>query len=336
MKRLIFPTLLCAASVSMGCESTSSTEVGVRTSLFGIIEARGTQQVYQPGGIYVVAPFVNAWTTLPIRQQNLTMNADPQESSSPIADDITFKTKDGNNVYIDVNVMWRIDAAKAGLVITQVGQSVSEIEERILRPMSRSVIRDVFNEITSEEYYQVTVKNRVAEEARQKLSEALAPYGVVIDMLQVQQHRFDPAYQEAINAQKQAEADREKIVEQQKAMDEQKQAELEAKRAEWNRRMEDALGEAGKVRNEADGYFQVKSNEAKAVLATARAESEATKKAAEALAKVGGEGYVKMALAKRLKDKRITLVPQTGASTLDVNALLQSLAVKRQQTQTAD
>jgi regulator of protease activity HflC (stomatin/prohibitin superfamily) len=180
------------------------------------------------------------------------------------------------------------------------------------------------------------VKNRVAEEARQKLSEALAPYGVVIDMLQVQQHRFDPAYQEAINAQKQAEADREKIVEQQKAMDEQKQAELEAKRAEWNRRMEDALGEAGKVRNEADGYFQVKSNEAKAVLATARAESEATKKAAEALAKVGGEGYVKMALAKRLKDKRITLVPQTGASTLDVNALLQSLAVKRQQTQTAD
>jgi hypothetical protein len=152
----------------------------------------------------------------------------------------------------------------------------------------------------------------------------------------VQQHRFDPAYQEAINAQKQAEADREKIVEQQKAMDEQKQAELEAKRAEWNRRMEDALGEAGKVRNEADGYFQVKSNEAKAVLATARAESEATKKAAEALAKVGGEGYVKMALAKRLKDKRITLVPQTGASTLDVNALLQSLAVKRQQTQTAD
>jgi regulator of protease activity HflC (stomatin/prohibitin superfamily) len=192
MKRLIFPTLLCAASVSMGCESTSSTEVGVRTSLFGIIEARGTQQVYQPGGIYVVAPFVNAWATLPIRQQNLTMNADPQESSSPIADDITFKTKDGNNVYIDVNVMWRIDAAKAGLVITQVGQSVSEIEERILRPMSRSVIRDVFNEITSEEYYQVTVKNRVAEEARQKLSEALAPYGVVIDMLQVQQHRFDP------------------------------------------------------------------------------------------------------------------------------------------------
>ena len=88
---------------------TSSTEVGVRTSLFGVFEPRGRQQVYAPGGVYVVMPVVNAWNSLSIAQQNLLMNVSAGDGDRPLADDIAFKTKDGNNVYIDVNVMWRID-----------------------------------------------------------------------------------------------------------------------------------------------------------------------------------------------------------------------------------
>ena len=60
------------------------------------------------------------------------------------------------------------------------------------------------------------------------------PYGILVDMLQVQQHRFDVEYQAAINAQKQAEADVQTLVEQQKNMEVQKKSELEAKRSEWN------------------------------------------------------------------------------------------------------
>ncbi len=104
----------CSRWRCAGCESTSSTEVGVRTCLFGILEKRGEQQVYPPGGIYLVMPFVNSWDTLPISQQNLLMNANPDEGDRPVPDDITFKTKDGNNVYIDVNVMWRINPEKRG------------------------------------------------------------------------------------------------------------------------------------------------------------------------------------------------------------------------------
>ena len=43
------------------------------------------------------------------------MNANPAEGDRPVPDDITFKTKDGNNVYIDVNVMWRVDPQRGGL-----------------------------------------------------------------------------------------------------------------------------------------------------------------------------------------------------------------------------
>jgi regulator of protease activity HflC (stomatin/prohibitin superfamily) len=315
--------------VLTGCGATNSTEVGVRTTLLTVFGKRGEQKVYEPGGVYFFLPIVNAWNTLPIAQQNLLMNASPNEGDRNTRDDITFKTKDGNNVYIDVNVMWRVQKDKAGFIISNVGQSIMEIRERLVRPISRTVIRDVFNEITSEEYYQVTVKNRVADRAKDELSKELLPYGIVVDMLQVQQHRFDADYQAAINAQKQAEADVQTLIEQQKNMEVQKKSELEAKRSEWNTQLEDALGDAGRVRNEADGYYQTKTNEAKATIAQAQAEAEGVRKEAEALGKLGGDAYVKMQVAKQLSQKRILLVPGTNVSTMDVNQMVDFLVGKQ-------
>jgi regulator of protease activity HflC (stomatin/prohibitin superfamily) len=323
MSRLL--PLVCLAATLPGCKSTTSTEVGVRTNMFGVIEKRGQQQTYSPGGSYLIMPLLNTWTTLPLSQQNLLMNANPKEGDRPIPDDITFKTKDGNNVHIDVNLMWRIDPSKAGEIVSHLGDSIDEIRERIVRPLSRSVIRDVFNEITSEEYYQVAVKNRVADKARDNVAEVLAPYGIFIDMLQVQQHRFDEAYQAAINAQKQAEADVQTLGEQQKNAQVQKHTELEGKRAEWNKRLEEAQGEAGKKKNEADGYYQTKTNDAKAVVATAQAEAEGIKKEAEALSKLGGDAYVKMQVSKIISKKKFLLVPTSNVATMDINKMVNFL-----------
>ena len=317
--------VLLAASTLLGCGATTSTEVGVRTNLLRVLELRGHQQIYEPGGVYFFLPIINAWNVLPISQQNLTMNANPMEGDRPVPDDVTFKTKDGNNVYIDVNVMWRINPKKAGELVTNVGRTVDEIKERLVRPISRSAIRDVFNEITSEEYYQVTVKNQMAQKAKEQLAKELEPYGVFVDMLQVQQHRFDVEYQAAINAQKQAEADVQTLMEQQKNMVVQKQSELQGKRSDWNKRLENALGEAGRVKNEADGYYQTKTNQAKATIAVAQAEAEGVRKEAEALGKLGGDAYVKMQVAKQLAKKKIIIVPGSNVSTMDVNKMVDYL-----------
>ena len=315
--RWLASALLVASLLPLSaCGVTSSTEVGVRTSLFGIIEKRGEAEVYEPGGVYFFLPVVNHWTTLPISQQNLLMTAKPEESDRPVPDEITFKTKDGNNVHIDVNLMWMIDPKKAAYLVFHVGQSIDEIKERLVRPVARSVIRDVFNEITSEEYYHVTVKNQMAQKAKEALSRALEPHGILVDMLQVQQHRFDTEYQGAINAQKQAEADVQTLVEQQKNMVAQKKSELEAKRALWNQQLEDALGGAGRLRIEADAYYQTKTNEAKAIVAVAQAEAEGVRKEAEALGKMGGDAFVKMQVAQQLSKKRILIVPGSNVSTM--------------------
>jgi regulator of protease activity HflC (stomatin/prohibitin superfamily) len=323
---------LCALS-AVACGTTNSTEVGVRTSMFGIIEKRGTMQVYPPGGVYFILPVLNTWNTLPISQQNLAMTDSVKDGDRPVPDSVTFKTKDGNNIHIDVNVMWRVDPQKAPHVIKFVGASVTEIKERLVRPVSRSVIRDVFNEITSEEYYHVTTKNETAAKAKDQLARELQPYGILVDMLQVQQHRFDSEYQAAINAQKQAEADVQMLMEQQKNVEVQKKSELEGKRSQWNKEMEDAMGEAGRVRNEADAYYQTKTNEAQAVIARAQAEAEGVKKEAEALGKLGGDAYVKMQVARQLATKRMMIVPGSNVSTMDVNQMVNYLVGKQQQQQ---
>ena len=328
---------LSSALVLNGCGATSSTEVGVRTNLLPNpirwFEQRGEQKICPPGSVYFFLPFINQWNTLPISQQNLMMNANPNEGDRPVPDDITFKTKDGNNVHIDVNVMWRIDPQKAGFIVSHVGQSAEEIKERVVRPVSRALIRDYFNEISSEEYYQVTIKNEMAQKALAALAKELLPYGILVDNLQVQQHRFDPDYQGAINAQKQAEADQQKLVEQQKNMGVQKKSELEGKRAEWNKRLEDANGEAGRVKNEADGYYQTKINQAKATIAVAQAEAEGVKKEAEALGKLGGDAYVKMQVAKQLAQKRFVLVPASNVNTMNVNEMVDFLVGRSQRTE---
>ena len=237
----------------------------------------------------------------------------------------TYTEPNGSILLRDEWYFKRLKAKKVGYLISQVGQSVSEIQERVVRPVSRSIIRDMFNEITSEEYYHVTVKNQMAQQAKEALVRAFEPYGIAVDMLQVQQHRFDTEYQEAINAQKQAEADVQTLVEQQRNMVAQKKSELEAKRALWNQQLEDALGAAGRLRNEADAYYQTKTNEAKAVIAVAQAEAEGVRKEAEALGKMGGDAYVKMRVAQLLSKKRILIVPGSKVSTMDVNTMMSFL-----------
>ena len=66
MKRLRASLVLGLALSLSGCGTTTSTEVGVRTSLFGVFEGRGKQEIYAPGVVYFVLPIVNSWITLPI------------------------------------------------------------------------------------------------------------------------------------------------------------------------------------------------------------------------------------------------------------------------------
>jgi hypothetical protein len=77
---------------------------------------------------------------------------------------------------MDVNVMWH--RPQEGRLPGQPRRTVGAGDQRARGAADlRSAIRDVFNEITSEEYYQVSVKNRVAGKARTSWRPSSLPTG---------------------------------------------------------------------------------------------------------------------------------------------------------------
>src|SRR5207247_6223132 len=80
--------------------STDSAEVGVRTVKW--LGKKGVEnKVYQPGAAYFFTPINNQWDTFDTRLQVVEMKgADGQ---------LVIKTRDGNDLSVDVTCSYRID-----------------------------------------------------------------------------------------------------------------------------------------------------------------------------------------------------------------------------------
>src|SRR5262245_7935878 len=82
--------------------STDSTEVGVRTVKW--LGKRGVEtNIYQPGAAYFFAPIINEWDTFDTRLQIVEMKAGSQ---------LVIKTRDGNDLFVDVMFSYRINPQK--------------------------------------------------------------------------------------------------------------------------------------------------------------------------------------------------------------------------------
>ena len=102
--------ILCFKSIY----STGTTEVGVRTIKWSLFGKSGVEnKVYQPGATYFFLPVLNEWGTFDARLQIVEMTAATGKGGMHSADDIPFKTKDGNDIRIDVIFTYRVDPQRA-------------------------------------------------------------------------------------------------------------------------------------------------------------------------------------------------------------------------------
>ncbi len=329
MKKHVFAFMALSFLLS-GCavHTTESTEVGVRVNMLtGVLE----EKVYPPGGTYFFAPFITDWYTFSTEARRLTMLADPKSGDRQGKDDLEFKTRDGNDVGVDVTVIYRTVPEKAPFILRWVAKDDQGLKERIIRPMARSMIRDVLNGLSSEDIY-AGRKFQAADNARKVLDGALQYFGVRCDNVILGDHRFHQRYQQAIN-------DR-KVYDQQVNTN---RSAAENSRGEWEAKLESTRGdvermvaaEKGKAQQstlEADAWFVSRQKEAEAILSERRARAEGVRKMNEALSGAGGRVMVKRKIAEKLKGKRIVVLPGGGSSDvgvqkLDVNELLRAYGI---------
>lgn len=313
--------------------STGETEVGVRTKKLALFGKKGVEdKIYEPGSTFLLLPLINDWHTFDTKLQNLEFTLFRNRGDRSSRDDLLFKTVDGNDISLDLIIVYRIDPAKAHLIIQHVARNNQELRDKIVRTIARSKPRDIFGELKTEEFYVAERREEQAKKAKEILQEMLSPMGIVVEKVLTKDYRFNPKYQKAIEDKKVADQKVEKNKSAQHAAKEEYKRKLEEVRGEVNKIIADADGEYLKAKINVDAYYEKQKLLADAIKAEGIAEAKGIREMNDAMASVGGEALVKLEIAEALQGKKILLLPVSeggmNLKTTDVNALLNTMGVK--------
>ena len=328
MRRLALLLVLAGCSA----HKTQANEVGVLVCKIGLgCERKGVQTVtYPPGSTNFFAPFIRDFYTFDTSVQPLAMTAEAGSGDRKAKDDLQFKTIDGNDVYMDVTIQWAIDGAKAPELLENIGTSTEEVKERLVRPMARTLIRDVMNELTSESIYNADKRTQKAQEAERVLNQTLGPYGIRVTQVNVGAYRFNAEYQQIIQNRKLAEAQAEQLKSETQSAEEEAKRNFQTAKGKAASAIAAAQGELAQAKLHADAIYYQQQQNAEAIVTEQSNAAAALAKQGEALKGAGGRAQVKLKIAQALTGKTIVLVPGgsgngVALNKLDVNQLVESI-----------
>jgi hypothetical protein len=205
------------------------------------------------------------------------------------------------------------------------------VKEKLVRPACRSVVRDVFNSLSSEDFYVADKRLAKANDAKNELEKVLGPEGVLVNQVSLGEFHFDPEYETVISDKKLAEQNTERVHSEAKAAAEQAKSDLERAKGTVAQQLAQAQGQLDTVKLQADAAFYQNQQRAQAIVIEKKAHAQAVKAQNEALAQAGGKTMVKLRIAESLQGKDLIFVPTGGRSgagvqTLNINELISTYA----------
>jgi len=325
-RRALLMLVLTGLLLLAGCtpHRTGATEVGVKFN-----KITKSLDVYPPGATYVFLAMVNDWKTFDVSLRSLVMSTNVSSGDRREKDDLRFKTRDGNDIETDVTVRWRIDPRKVTMIWRRVAPTTDQLQERLVRPLARTYVRDVLNRLDSEEFYNPQLRFAAASDATRLLDANLRPYGVVVEQVLLGDFSFKDDYQRLINARKEAEKQAEKLEAEIMATQEANKANLQSKIAELTEKLTHSQGEYEQQKRASDAYVVQHQEQAEATAAERSATAQGIQKERAALNGSAGDAYVNLQLIEALQNKEIRQIPKlpNGNVLIDGNKLLQQLGV---------
>lgn len=322
--KIVWVSLLVLAAVFLslsGYHATDSTEVGVRTIKW--LGQRGVEdRVYQPGSAYFFLPVINAWDTFDTRLQVIEMKGQNQ---------LTIKTRDGNDLFVDVTVSYRIDPRQAPRIRQFVARNDLEVREKVVKTVTRSRTRDFLGALSTDEFTRTESRNQAMELAKTGLQKIFDEYGIILERVAVMDYRFDPDYLKVITEKKIAEAKTLEVRAQIEAQREGNKRFVNEAEGQVKSMIAGVLGLYSNTVSAADAEFDQKKILAVAILTEGTNSALAIIKQREAMASAGGETQIQLAIATNLIGKRILMIPSGNAfnlQTLDLNKALEGFLRK--------
>ena len=240
-----------------------------------------------------------------------------------------LKTNDGQNIKIDLTIIYSLVANEVPLLHQQIGVGY---EDQIILPQLRSEARLAIGGYSAEQIYQGKVRDEIQQGIKSKLAQALAKYPAIqIQDALIRHFAFSSAFEQAIEQKKLAAQQVE--INKNKALAE----EEEAKRMEAQARgaklkaIQEAEGRAESAKIEADANRYKLEQEAQGNLARYKADAEGKRLEAEALG--GGANVVALKFAEKIPDKLQIYgfpVGQQSTSLMDVSGMFKGMLKKQE------
>ncbi|MEU3294285.1 prohibitin family protein [Streptomyces longwoodensis] len=158
----------------------SAYEVGVPVT-FGTI---GTPL---RSGVHFKSPFTDV-TSFSTRPVDLDLNG---------KDVVEVRSSQGGVLYADVTIKWAVAPAKA-VELYRLAGSEEAVEQRLVLPDAREIIRNVFAKHTSEEGY-ASAREQIGSEIARLVKERLAPRGIDVTTVNLRNVRPSDRLQEQID-----------------------------------------------------------------------------------------------------------------------------------------
>ena len=67
-------------------------------------------------------------------------------------DDLKFKTIDGNDISLDLTLVYRVDPKMAPYILTHVAENDIQLRQKIVRVVARSFPRDIFGQLKTKSF----------------------------------------------------------------------------------------------------------------------------------------------------------------------------------------
>ncbi|NOZ13127.1 MAG: hypothetical protein GXO69_05700 [Acidobacteria bacterium] len=329
---VLFFVVLLLLSLATGCARVDTNEVGVKTTYFSFTGETGVDRQVYGTGYHVYIPPFSGFSVLNKTEHKLEMTRKSGEGSIPRADDLKLKTSDGNNLWVDITVSWRVDPENAWRTVKNVGERIPVIEETAVRPIARGILRFAFGKLSSEEFYDAEKREKEVKEGKKLLNQALAPFGIEVTDVLVNDYRFAPDYQKAIEDRKLYDQKAREYTSLAAAAKEDVKRRVFDASAGANRVIEDAKGEMNRAKLKGDAILYAAEKQAEAVFAQKKALAVSLAELNRALTGTGGRNVVAKRLADALKGKKISIVPMSDNGTLsmiDINRFLENLAASK-------
>lgn len=313
--------------VTFRVQRVSGTEVGIKVN-----NVTGDITVIAESGTNIYNGLLNSFHLLDMTVQRLEMVAQPDRGERSGRDDLRVKTVDGSDVFLDLTINYQLRRDMVEAVVTTSGLD-DAYKYKWVRDYSRSICRSVFGEMTTEEFYDASVRNTKAQKAMDELNSVLKPYGIEVSSVIAEKFSFHAEYEERIRAKKLADQEVEEQVSKANAARQKqifrvveatkkKEVFIATYEGEMQKLIVEATANAERDVRQAEAYvidtqlgadadFYSREKNAQAILVKAEAEGEALTAMAKAYSGIGGVNLVKRAYAEKFANMKISGQPFT-------------------------